>query len=96
MSDTARRAQAFWSYVDKNYDGHWYWCGDIDARTGYAITYLFPTMTSMAHRISYWLMKNRIPTLLSNTCGKHNCVNPEHWNEQLDIAMFTTSYGAEL
>ena|SRR3990167_6803542 len=60
----------------------WTWIGAI-APSGYGALNcreLFGKETQLAHRVSYWMWKGKIPRglCLDHTCGNRQCVNPAH------------------
>ena len=68
----------FWSKVDKNADGCWYWTGS-KLPTGYPHL-TFDRESVYAHRLSYAWAGGTFEDgmVLTQTCGHKDCVNPQH------------------
>ena len=68
----------FWSKVDKNFLGCWYWVASVNDR-GYGTFQVFKR-PKKAHRVSYEMFKGKIPDglELDHLCRVRNCVNPDH------------------
>lgn len=64
----------FWSQVDVEPSGCWYWLGPINGK-GYGVYGRW-----MAHRLAYTIVKGPIPDdlTLDHTCRNRSCLNPDH------------------
>jgi len=71
----------FWSKVDKNADGHWYWTGKI-LKSGYAHISRFGK-NEYVHRVSWELSGKTVSddNILYHNCGVKHCVNSLHIEE---------------
>ena len=70
---------SFWSKVDKNDDGHWYWTGPI-LQSGYAHV-SYKGTNQYVHRIAWDLTNGIKPQnneVIYHICRVKSCVNPEH------------------
>lgn len=56
----------------------WVWL--LKTKDGYGMTGVARSVTWMAHRLSYLLMKGSIPDghQIDHLCGNRSCVNPDH------------------
>ena len=77
MELTEEHKKRFWAKVDKT-DSCWLWTGST-VRGGYG-NVCINNKTYMAHRVSWFLAGNTIPTchVLRHKCRNRNCLNPEH------------------
>lgn len=69
----------FWSKVDKNSDGHWYWLGPI-LKSGYAHM-SYEGINQYVHRIAWNLSGLNKPSdneVIYHKCRIKSCVNPSH------------------
>jgi len=69
--------ERFWDKVDKT-DTCWIWIGSI-SKSGYG-KFTLNQKPSYAHRVSYELIKEKIPQGLQidHLCRNRKCVNPDH------------------
>lgn len=67
----------FWSKVNKT-ENCWVWTGTLFSN-GYGL-FIYKRKNKLAHRISYFLNKGKIPKdrVLDHLCRNTRCVNPEH------------------
>lgn len=84
MSDTTKDQKRFLSYVQKDDNGCWRWCGS-KAITGYG-NFFYNGSVFLAHRASlivFGRVKQLTPGLqVSHSCGNRDCVSPDHLSEK--------------
>lgn len=78
MELTERQIAAFWAKVAKT-DSCWLWTGCKDGG-GYGMQTIGRKVSSRAHRISWVIHGNDIPSghVVYQTCHNHACVRPDH------------------
>jgi len=71
--------ERFWEKVEKIENGCWLWTAATDQK-GYGMIGIGATKTYRAHRISYEMVKGKIPDGLQmrHQCHTPACVNPDH------------------
>lgn len=78
-SDLARRR--FWLRVEiGGADECWLWHGSLNTARGYGIMFLRTNASVAAHRYSYFLKSDDLPSdqLIRHRCDNPRCVNPNH------------------
>jgi len=84
MTELSKDQKRFLTYVQKDDNGCWRWCGS-KAITGYG-NFFYNGTVWLAHRASLIIfdrVKQLTPGLqVSHSCGNRDCVSPDHLSEK--------------